>query len=176
MGAPTGTIAVSSQAHINSFNKETSIMQEGTRPCARRHFLVVLGAAAAVPTAACSDPSGVEPAKIGDVSAGNVSGLPEGTLLAVGNAPVAIGRDANGLYAMTLTCTHEGCNIALDGSVDISEVHCGCHGARFDGNGNVKSGPAPDPLVHFAVEVDAAGNILIRGDQRVGSNVRTPVA
>ena len=151
-------------------------MQQGPRTCARRHFLVVLGAAAAAPASGCSDPGGVEPDPIGDVPAGNVSALSVGSLHSVGTTPVAIGRDAGGLYALTLTCTHEGCNIALDGRVDITGIYCACHGARFDANGNVQGGPAPDPLVHFAVEVDQTGEILIRGGQRVDASVRTPVA
>ncbi len=150
-------------------------MRQGTRICARRNFLVVLGAAATAPSVACSGQAGVDPDPIGDVSAGNVDALPEGTLRPVGTRPVAIGRDADGLYAMTLTCTHEGCNMAVQGRVDISGLACGCHGARFDANGEVKSGPAPDPLAHFEVEIDQAGEITIHGDRQVSASTRTPV-
>ena len=143
--------------------------------CARRRFLMVVGGTAFANSLGCSDPGGVGPEPIGDVSAGNVRDLPEGSLRSVGSTPVAIGRDSNGVYALTLTCTHEGCNIALDGSVDFEGIHCGCHGARFSGNGDVRGGPAPDPLVHFAVEIDAAGEIMIRGEQRVSAETRTPV-
>jgi len=143
--------------------------------CDRRGFLVVVGGTTFASALGCSDPAGVEPEPIGDVPAGNVSDLPEGSLRAVGSTPVAIGRDSNGVYAMTLTCTHEGCNIALHGSVDMQGVRCSCHGARFSANGAVRSGPAPDPLVHFAVEIDTGGEIMIRGEQRVSTNTRTPV-
>lgn len=141
----------------------------------RRGFLVVVSGTAVASALGCSDPGGVDPEPIGDVPAGNVSDLPEGSLRAVGSTPVAIGRDSNGVYAMTLTCTHEGCNIAIHGSVDFEGIRCSCHGARFSANGAVRGGPAPDPLVHFAVEIDTSGEIMIRGEQRVSAETRTPV-
>jgi Rieske Fe-S protein len=144
--------------------------------CARRRFLLVVGGTAVAQSVACSDPGGVEPEPIGDVAAGNISDLPEGSLRAVGSTPVAIGRDADGVYALTLTCTHEGCNMATSGTVDFQGIRCGCHGARFSANGKVVGGPAPDPLLHFAVEIDATGEIMIRGDQRVDASARTTVA
>ena len=50
------------------------------------------------------------PAAFGDVSAGNLGTLPVGTLQRVASNPVFIGRDAGGLYSVTITCTHEGCD------------------------------------------------------------------
>lgn len=143
--------------------------------CGRRRFLMVVSGAAVANALGCSDPGGVGPEPIGDVPAGNVRDLAEGSLRSVGSTPVAIGRDSNGVYAMTLTCTHEGCNMATDGTVAMQGIRCSCHGARFSANGDVRGGPAPDPLVHFAVEIDAAGEIMIRGEQRVDAEVRTPV-
>jgi Rieske Fe-S protein len=96
-------------------------------------------------------------------------------LEAVGNVAVAVGRDAGGLYAMTLTCTHAGCNMAMQGNVSASGVVCNCHGSRFNVTGAVTQGPAQDPLTHFAVTVDASGTITVHGDQTVASSVRTPV-
>lgn len=150
-------------------------MKKDRNICARRHFLAVIGGSTLAGSLGCSDSGGVEPEPIGDVAAGNVSDLPEDSLRVVGSNPVAIGRDANGVYALTLTCTHEGCNMAIEGSVDAQGIRCACHGARFSANGDVRGGPAPDPLAHFAVEIDAAGEMVIRGDQRVDSAARTPV-
>ena len=141
----------------------------------RRCFLTVLGGSALVGVGACSS-AGVGPDAIGDVSAGNISDLPISTLRAVDAKPVAIGRDENGVYAMTLTCSHQGCNMASDGTVSFSGVYCDCHGSQFTNNGSVVSGPAPDPLQHFAVEVDATGALTIRGGQSVSASTRTAVA
>src|SRR5262245_22829940 len=143
------------------------------QPTGRRRFLRLLGAGAALP--ACSAGGGAAPDPVGEVSAGSASALPVGTLRAVGSSPVCIGRDSGGVYAMTLTCTHQGCNIAVGGRVSAEGVECGCHGSRFDANGNVTNGPATDPLQHFAVSADAAGNLTIHGGQSVDSGTRLKV-
>jgi Rieske Fe-S protein len=143
------------------------VMQTTTR---RRFLELAAGVAGAV---ACS--SGVSPADIGDVNAGNVSALPVGTLRAVGSQPVCVGRDAAGVYAMTLTCTHQGCNMAVDGSVSARGVSCACHGSTFDPNGSVVHGPAPSALDHFAVSVDGSGLLTIHGGQQVDASTRLAV-
>jgi thiosulfate dehydrogenase (quinone) large subunit len=139
----------------------------------RRTFLTVIASVAT--TAACSA-TNPTPAEFGDVSAGNVKDIPEGTLRTVGSNPVVIGRDAAGLYAMTITCTHEGCDVAPVGSGSSAYLNCPCHGSQFDGNGNVTRGPAQAPLVHFAVDVSSAGDVTIHGGKQVAADVRTPAA
>lgn len=142
----------------------------------RRRFLEVLAVSAVVPfSPACSSSSGgVAPAKLGTVAAGNVSGLPLGTLRAVPGVPACIGRDHQGVYAMTLTCTHAGCDIA-QGTVAASGLVCPCHGSGFDANGAVTNGPATEPLQHFAVSVDAQGLLTIHGDMNVDASTRLMV-
>jgi len=138
----------------------------------RRRFLVVVGSAAAA--GACSAPA-VSPAQVGDVPAGTVSQLPIGSLEVVGAEPLCIGRDAGGVYAMTLTCTHAGCDMGVFGAVSPQGIFCDCHGSEFDANGNVVRGPAYQPLDHFDVTVDAAGNLTVHGGQIVGANQRLAV-
>jgi Rieske Fe-S protein len=133
----------------------------------RRTFLKIV---AASPLLACSK-SGA-PASFGQVSAGNVSSTRVDTLTVVPDAPAILGRDTDGLYAMTITCTHEGCDVTPTGTT----LYCPCHGSRFDSNGNVQNGPANAPLVHFAVTVDAAGNITVDGTMQVAETVRTAVS
>jgi Rieske Fe-S protein len=146
--------------------------------CSRRIALKVLaaGGAGGALASACSSGAGASPDSIGTVQAGIVSDYPVGSLEAVGTMAVAVGRDAKGLYALTLTCTHSGCNMAVDGYVSASGIDCGCHGSQFDANGGVTRGPAQDPLTHFAVTVDASGAVTVHGDQTVAASVRTPVA
>jgi Rieske Fe-S protein len=133
----------------------------------RRVFLKILAAA---PLLACNGASGA-PAAFGDVAAGNVSATTVGVLTVVPNAPAILGRDSQGLYAMTITCPHQGCDVSPSGSV----LECPCHGSRFDSNGNVLQGPANTGLVHFAVSVDAAGSITVSGGMQVASSARTAV-
>ena len=146
--------------------------QSGEVITTRRHFLTVLAGAAAA--SACG--GSASPAAFGDVSAGNVSGVAVGSLMLVGSEPVMLGRDAGGLYAMTNTCTHQGCDAEPVGSGSSATVRCPCHGSQFDRNGAVVRGPASSPLTHFAVSVDGSGNITIHGGKSVGADVRTAVS
>jgi Rieske Fe-S protein len=94
---------------------------------------------------------------------------------ALSDAPAILARDENGLYAMTSTCTHQGCDMIHDGSVTNSAISCDCHGSRFDINGNPVAGPANAPLQHFAVSIDASGAITVHGGTDVSSSTRVPV-
>jgi Rieske Fe-S protein len=140
----------------------------------RRRFLHTTAAAGVM--LGCGGPgsqSSAEP--FGTVSAGNIAELPVGTLRAVDGAPAYVGRDQKGVYAMTSTCPHAGCDMVAEGSVSASGVFCGCHGSRFDANGGVVRGPADSPLVHFAVTVDGSGNVTVEGGTQVSAAVRTAV-
>ena len=134
----------------------------------RRQFirtLVVIGASTCI---ACGPP-------FGKVSAGNASALAVGDVKVVPGASAAIARDAQGVYAMTLVCTHEGCDISQQGSVTSSAITCDCHGSRFDTNGNVVVGPAQSPLQHYEVTADASGNLTIDGNIPVSASTRLAV-
>ena len=141
----------------------------------RRRFLSIAGSSAsavllagAVPACGASDGP-----PFGKVAVGNVSALPVGTLLIMGNVIVA--RDDQGVYAMTAICTHMGCMVrnvshTLDGG-----AHCPCHGSIYDANGAVTQGPAPRPLQHYAVTLAADGTLTVDGGQPVPAETRTPV-
>jgi Rieske Fe-S protein len=102
--------------------------------------------------------------------AGNVSSIMVGSLVVVSGSFI-LGRDAQGLYAMSIRCTHQGCSVTPSGSA----LYCPCHGSRFDSNGAVLQGPARTPLPHYAVLVDAAGNITVQTTM-VDASTRTAVA
>ena len=55
---------------------------------------------------------------------------------------VALFRDAEGVFAISLVCTHLGC--IVKGIPDGFE--CPCHGSRFEPDGGVTKGPAPTAL------------------------------
>ena len=134
----------------------------------RREFirtLVVVGASTCI---ACGPP-------FGRVSAGNASALAVGDVKVVPGASAVIARDAQGVYAMTLICTHQGCDMSQNGSVTANGITCDCHGSRFDPNGNVVVGPAQSPLQHYAVTADASGNLTIDGNTPVPSATRLAV-
>ena len=139
----------------------------------RRRFLELALGAGTLPLAAsaCSS-SGTGPENVGDIDAGTASALGVGTLKGLGSQPACIGRDADGVYAMTLTCTHQACNIASQGSVSSSGITCSCHGSRFDVQGNVTRGPAVSGLAHLAVTADATGALTIHTANVVAETVR----
>jgi len=141
----------------------------------RRRFLALVGGVGGVAAAGACAQASVPPASFGDVSAGNVANLPVGSLQVVATDPVCIGRDGRGVYAMTLTCPHAGCDIGQTGNVSPQGLTCGCHGSRFSSNGDVQQGPATQSLDHFDVTVDGQGNLTIHGDQIVSSDQRLAV-
>ncbi len=110
----------------------------------RRYFLKVLAAGAATSAGALSACSGAntggQAEAFGDVTAGNVSALAVGQVKSVPGAPVFIGRDSGGVYAMTTTCTHQGCDMASGISSTNQTIGCSCHGSVFSFNGDVKIG------------------------------------
>jgi Rieske Fe-S protein len=140
----------------------------------RRELLFLAGAstglavlAAAVP--GCANPTGTPPT--GQVGAGNLSALAVGALLVMTN--FAVGRDANGIYAMSAVCTHAGCLLDDGASTIAAGLGCPCHGSTFDGNGSVTAGPARSPLEHYAVSIAADGSITVDGSQTVSASTRT---
>jgi len=140
----------------------------------RRRFLQVVAQGGALAGAACLG-VGCGTGLSGTYAAGNVSAVAVDTLQAISAGPLAIGRDAGGLYAMTLICTHAGCDMASQGSVSFQGVSCNCHGSQFDANGNRLAGPAQSPLEHYEVTIDTAGAITINADVSVVETTRTAV-
>ncbi|MFQ5840932.1 MAG: Rieske 2Fe-2S domain-containing protein [Thermodesulfobacteriota bacterium] len=71
--------------------------------------------------------------------------------------PYVVVRGEAKVYAVNAICTHLGCIVYWDPS--IKQLACPCHGAFFDLNGNVISGPAPRPLP--TAEVKVVGDQII---------------
>lgn len=65
--------------------------------------------------------------------------------------PYVVVRQATKVYAVNAICTHLGCIVYWDPS--IKQLACPCHAAFFDLNGNVITGPAPNPLPTAQVKV-----------------------
>jgi cytochrome b6-f complex iron-sulfur subunit len=65
---------------------------------------------------------------------------------------VALTRDADGVFAVSLICTHLGCIV----KPTATGFSCPCHGSQFGPDGTVVRGPAPTPL-HW-VKVTGSGH------------------
>lgn len=111
----------------------------------------------------------------GPIPAGNVADVRVDSLQIVPGEHMFLGRDANGLYAMTQVCTHQGQLVSLLTVGQLTVLHCYGHGSEFTVNGAVLTGPATRPLEHLRVDLAADGSITIQGDQFVSADSRTPV-
>jgi Rieske Fe-S protein len=171
------------------------LLPDDARPCmSRRHALGAIAAGAVGAVSACTNdvvnrvPGPVDAGSSGsgntdgggETDAGNaatcagknegaLTSFPVGTWKKVNGA--IVGHDAMGLFAYTTICTHQGCTIGAPSS--DGSTTCPCHGATYDGNGNVTGGPAPSPLEHFAVAV-CDGNVYVDQNTTVASDTRTP--
>jgi Rieske Fe-S protein len=72
---------------------------------------------------------------------------------------VAVFRDPEGVYAISMVCTHLGCIV----KPSASGFDCPCHGSRFAHDGTVIKGPAPRALPWLAVTV-AANTVTVDED------------
>ena len=145
----------------------------------RRVFLKVVGAGAGAMCAGAL-PLGCG-AAAGPVAAGNIADLAEGQIAQVADAGILIGRDTGGIYAMTATCTHQGCDLSDVEVATISDTTITCagscgHGSQFDANGAVVTGPAAQPLQHWKVAVADNGDITVEVGTAVDADERVAVA
>lgn len=110
----------------------------------------------------------------GSVSSLNVADLKPGSLHLL-SSDVAVARDAQGAYAMTTVCTHQGCSLEDSAQTIAAGLRCPCHGSTFDGNGKVTNGPARTDLQHYQVTIGADGTITVDTNKPVAADVRVPI-
>lgn len=89
--------------------------------------------------------------------------FPPGARLSLDVRRVAIVRDGNRIAAISTTCTHLGCIVG----VSDTGFACPCHGSRFDQDGNVTGGPAPNPLPWFKISLAPNGELEVDKDTEV---------
>lgn len=73
--------------------------------------------------------------------------LGEGEPFVPAGRSVALFRDAGGVYALSIVCTHLGCIVKTTNHGFV----CPCHGSQFAADGTVVKGPAPKGLPWLAV-------------------------
>ena len=82
------------------------------------------------------------------------------------------GRDADGLYAMTSLCSHQFCNMNIDGTVKATGIVCTCHQSAFDNDGVVTKGPAGKALKHYAMALACDGTLRVDTTKVVDASTR----
>ncbi len=81
-------------------------------------------------------------------------------LLRIGDRRIVLARTTRGHVAFDDRCTHKGGSLA-DGSLVCGVVQCPWHGSQFDAaTGEVKEGPAADPIATYPVE-EHAGRVWL---------------
>jgi cytochrome b6-f complex iron-sulfur subunit len=90
-------------------------------------------------------------------SIGKPDDYPPGTRVAREVERVCIVREGNKMAAISTTCTHLGCIVAL---ADTG-FSCPCHGSRYDQDGNVTGGPAPKSLAWYQVNLAPNGEVMV---------------
>ncbi|MEW5717578.1 MAG: Rieske (2Fe-2S) protein [Chloroflexota bacterium] len=88
--------------------------------------------------------------------------LPIGAVKAITyeGKPALVLRDKEGVTALSLVCTHQGCIVQWrEGK---QEFYCPCHDGLFDRNGDVISGPPPMPLEQLQAKI--VGDEVVIGE------------
>ena len=68
-------------------------------------------------------------------------------------------KTAEGIYALSTTCTHQGCTPSW--LANENKFKCPCHGSGFYKTGINFEGPAPRPLERYKISLADDGQILI---------------
>jgi nitrite reductase/ring-hydroxylating ferredoxin subunit len=102
----------------------------------------------------------------GSASSVSVGGTPK--LYGSGSKEFFIVRDSGGLFAVSAICTHAGCT----NDASPSGFSCPCHGATFALDGSQPTSPAHTALKHYAMCVDASGNITVDTSTTVSTTTR----
>ena len=106
------------------------------------------------------NPPLITEAAVNEVSGGKVQDLKpnSGKIVKFGNKPALLVRVSDTEWkAFSAVCTHLNCTVQYRDST--RQIWCACHNGTYDMNGRVVSGPPPNPLDEYVVNV--------RGDEVV---------
>jgi cytochrome b6-f complex iron-sulfur subunit len=102
------------------------------------------------------------------VTVGSPDQYPPGSTTFLPDQRCFLFHGADGFYAISAVCTHLGCNVKHEGQ----GFACPCHGSRFDENGRVVHGPAPQPLAWYGLALSPRGELVLDLDRLVGPDSR----
>ena len=89
-----------------------------------------------------------------EIVVGKVSEVPPGSgkIFQFNKDKVIVVNNGGTLSAVSAVCTHLGCLVQWKADEDL--IYCACHGARYESNGKIISGPQPLPLAPYTVRAD----------------------
>lgn len=91
--------------------------------------------------------------------AGSPQDYPVGSTTIFSDKRIALNRDIDGFYAVSLICTHLGCTPRW--FQNDSMFRCPCHGSRYLRDGVRFYGPAPRPMDVVQVGVGPDGQLFV---------------
>ena len=97
------------------------------------------------------------PAPKTEFDLGPASDYPFNSRTLLSDPPAVLLHTEKGFSALSLVCTHLGCNVESK----VDGFACPCHGSHFDKDGNVTHGPAEKHLNLLRVEVTDEGNVKL---------------
>jgi menaquinol-cytochrome c reductase iron-sulfur subunit len=107
-----------------------------------------------------------EPSRRFDI--GPPTAFPVGSATFLPDRRLYVFNEPDGLYAISAICTHLGCTVRRGGA----GFECPCHGSRFDANGAVIHGPAPNSLEWYALSLSPRSRLVVDLDMQVGPEFR----
>ncbi|MBT3295844.1 MAG: Rieske 2Fe-2S domain-containing protein [Verrucomicrobia bacterium] len=148
--------------------------------CDRRTFMTgggwLTALLGAVGMAGLGSVAGLKPRVLPDPSAqfkiGPPQDFPVGTVKVFEEEKVTICRDSEGMYAISLVCTHLGCIVTYNDSEQ--RFDCPCHGSKFTMLGKVTKAPAPRSLDWFKISTLPSGQLMV--DRSITIPLGTKVA
>ncbi|MDP6809876.1 MAG: Rieske (2Fe-2S) protein [Kiritimatiellia bacterium] len=155
--------------------------EENANPkCDRRDFMGKAGVSAfltAMGLAGAGSLVGLSPSVLPDPSKqlkiGPPQDYPSGTVRVFDEEKVVVISDDEGIYALSLVCTHLGCVVTLDrGS---GQFDCPCHGSKFTMEGEVTKAPAPRSLDRYEVSLLPGGQMMVDQGVRLDSGEKLKV-
>lgn len=95
-----------------------------------------------------------------EIVVGKASEVPpdSGKIFQFNKDKVIVVNNGGKLSAVSAVCTHLGCLVQW--KADENLIYCACHGARYEDNGQIISGPQPLPLAPYNVRVDGDDLII----------------
>ncbi len=145
---------------------------EGKQSVDRRGFLTrlpILPAAAAALSGVATGCAGVpfvtgRPVAAGIALSPSVFGEGPDVIVETPNSrfPIYVRRSSDGYTAVSLRCTHRGCQA----EPEADRLACPCHGSEFSFDGRVLRGPAEEPLSSYKTRIE---NELIVIESRADS-------
>ena len=98
-----------------------------------------------------------------DYPVGSATSLPE--------AKAWLFRDDQGLYAISVVCTHLGCVV----NYKAAQFECPCHGSVFNAAGYIMKGPAKLPLNYLSLTLSPEGAVVLDTKMIVSPSERLAV-